>query len=121
MQLSASDRTEEVSSGQLMSQHIILAEVKMVDTDPCSLQFLRQLVKLQTNRLKWQLILLFIPHANRTRPSPWIQQRKQDDPPGFILKQLLDALNSVDVVSLMAVLACCQESVHVSLQEIQSG
>lgn len=121
MQLSTSDRAEEVSSSQLMSQHIILAEVKMINSNSTSLQFLCQLVKFQTNRLKRQFILLLISHANGARPSPRIQQRKQDNPSGFILKKLLDAFDSVDVVSLMTVLACCQESIHVSLQEIQRG
>ena len=44
MQLSASDGGEEVSSGQLMSQHVILAEIKLIDSDTTTLQFLGQLV-----------------------------------------------------------------------------
>lgn len=73
------------------------------------------------NGLERQFVLFFIPNANGARPSPWIKQRKQDNPSGFILKKLLDAFNGVDIVPLMAELARCHEAVHVPLKEVKRG
>lgn len=110
-----------MSSSQLVTQHVIFAEVKVINSNAASLQFLSQLVKFEMNGFEWQFILFFTSHANGTWPNPWIKQRKQNNPAGFILKKLLDALDRVDIVSLMAELARSHEAVHVSLKKIKRG
>lgn len=119
VEVSAGQAGEEVGGWQFVGEHVVLAEVEVIDSDAGADQIASELVGLEVKRFQGQFRLFLVAHADGTRACLWVQQGKKHDPASLLLEALLDALNCAYIACLVCEFALLPQIVRVGLQEVK--